>query len=122
MTADQLDIFDALSEPIAGETKAVVESVANDYRADEDWRRFVVAVEMAAVESADGETIHVGVVRRLLTNEHGLTIYPRRLSAFWSKAASKAGFLDFDSWESNDDFAGKNAGKPQRVYRLRPNP
>lgn len=116
----QLDIFSALpSAPIEGEAKAVVESVAEDWRAAEDWRRFVVAVEMAAVESEDGETVHVGAVRRLLTNEHGLTIYSRRLSAFWNRAASKAGFLDAAGWEVNDDVAGKNAGRPQRVYRLR---
>jgi hypothetical protein len=119
MTAQQLDIFDALSKPITGESRAVVDAVAHDWRADEDWRRFVVAVEMAAVASEDGATVHVGAVRRLLTNDHGLTIYPRRLSAFWSKAASRAGFLDAAGWEVNDDHAGKNAGRPQRVYKLR---
>jgi hypothetical protein len=119
MTAQQLDIFDALSEPITGEAKAVVEAVAHDWRADDDWRRFVVAVEMAAVASEDGATVHVGAVRRLLTNEHGLTIYARRLSAFWSKAASKAGFLDFSHWEPSDDAAGRNKGKPARCYVLR---
>lgn len=118
---DQLNIFEAieLSEPISGDTLAVVESVAHDWRSDPDWRRFVVAVQTAAIESEDGETVHVGAVRRLLTNDHGLTIYSRRLSAFWMRAASKAGFLDFDTWEVNDDHAGKNAGRPQRVYRLR---
>lgn len=107
------------SAPIDGETLAVVESVAHDWTADPDWRRFASTVMVAALESDDGETVHVGVVRRMLTNDHGLTIAPRRLSAFWNRAASKAGFLDFDSWEVNDDHAGKNAGRPQRVYRLR---
>lgn len=120
MTAQQLDIFDALpSAPIEGEAKAVVDSVAEDWRAAEDWRQFVVAVEMAAVASEDGETVHVGAVRRLLTNEHGLTIYSRRLSAFYSKATGKGGFLDFSHWETSDDVAGRNQGKPARVYRLR---
>lgn len=121
MSAQQLDIFDALpSAPIEGEAKAVVESVAEDWRAEEDWHRFVIAVEMAAVASEDGLTVHVGSVRRLLTTHDGeLTIYSRRLSAFWNKAASKAGFLDAVGWTTNDDTAGRNAGKPQRVYRLR---
>lgn len=118
---DQLNIFEAIevSAPIEGETAAVVQSVAHDWRTDADWRRFVNACMVAAIESEDGETVHVGAVRRILTNEHGLTIYSRRLSAFWNRAASKAGFLDFDGWEINDDHAGKNAGRPQRVYRLR---
>lgn len=118
MTAEQLDIFDAIA--IVDEARAVVRSVAHDWRADNDWRRFVVAVETAALDSDDGETVHVGAVRRLLTNDdHGLTIQPRRLSAFWHKAASKAGFLDVDGWEVNDDHAGRNAGRPARRYRLR---
>lgn len=117
MSATQLDIFSAL--PIEGETKAVVESVANDINADADWIRFRHACLIAAAESNDGLTVHVGSVRRMLTNDHGLTIYPRRLSAFWNRAASKAGFLDVEGWEINDDHAGKNAGRPQRVYRIR---
>ena len=59
-------------------------------------------------------------VRRLLTNEHGLTINPRRLSAFWARATSKRGFMDNTSeWVINDDHKGGNAGKPIRLRRLR---
>lgn len=121
MTAGtQLDIFDAIpSAPIEGETAEVVHSVAHDWRSDEDWKAFVRACIFASVN--DEHLVHVGDVRRLLTNEHGLTIAPRRLSAFWNRAASKAGFLDFDSWEMNDDHEGRNAGRPARCYRLRGN-
>lgn len=117
MTA-QLDIFSAL--PIEGNTKSTVDAVAHDWQADADWIRFRHACLIAAAESADGLTVHVGAVRRMLSNDHGLTIYPRRLSAFWNRAASKAGFLDFDSWEISDDHAGRNAGRPARVYAIRP--
>lgn len=108
MTADQLDLF--------AEQRAVIDTVANDWRADGDWLRFVEAC--AYVADADGR-VHVGDVRRRLSNEHGLTIFPRRLSAFWARAASKAGFLDVDGWQTNDDVKGRNAGRPQRVYVYR---
>lgn len=102
--------------PIAGETLAVVDSVANDWRADGDWLRFV---EACAASADVAGVVHVGDVRRRLTNEHGLTIAPRRLSAFWARAASKAGFLMVDGWEISDDVRGRNAGRPARRYRYR---
>jgi len=108
VTAQQLDLFD--------EKQNIIDSVANDWRADGDWLRFVEAC--AAVADSDGR-VHVGDVRRRLSNEHGLTIQPRRLSAFWNRAAAKAGFLVFDGWETNDDHAGRNAGRPARRYRYR---
>ena len=70
-------------------------------------------------EEVDGLTVHVGVVRRMLTNDHGLTIRPRRLSAFWSRAQSREGFLTFAGWETNDDSAGRNQGRPARYYRVK---
>lgn len=105
----QLDLF--------AEQRAVVSSVAHDWRADEDWMRFVRACLEASVNAE--QLVHVGDVRRLLTNDHGLTVAPRRLSAFWNRAASRAGFLDFAHWETNDDHDGRNAGRPARCYRLR---
>lgn len=109
--------FDAVSAPISGETKAVVEMVGNDWRADEDWKKFEIACRVVA--KAWRGQIDPNRVRRFVTNRHGLVIEPRRYSAFWSKAASKGGFLVKDGWTLNDDVKGGNRGKPQRTYRLR---
>jgi hypothetical protein len=118
----QLDIFDAISEPIAGDTKATVELVAGDWRpsADLDWRRFEAACRDVALWHG-GPWGHVdpNLVRSRLTDESGLTIDARRYSAFWHRAASKNGFLVADGWVTNTDHAGGNAGKPLRRYRLR---
>ena len=118
--------FDAVSEPIAGETRATVELVAGDWRADEDWQRFRESCE--AVADADdmapgwqsSRYVNPNLVRQLLTNNHGLTIEPRRYSAFWHRASrGKDAFLVADGWVTNTDHAGGNAGKPLRRYRLR---
>lgn len=107
------------SAPIEGDTKATVDLVANDWRSDEDWLRFEAACYwVSAVAEVRGE-VDPNAVRHHLTNAHGLTIEPRRYSAFWSRAAGKNGFLVADGWVVNDDVAGGNRGKPLRRYRLR---
>lgn len=58
-------------------------------------------------------------VRAELTNEHGLTVNPRRLSATYSKLRHD-GTLQPISWTTNDDVHGGNAGKPLRLYRYKP--
>jgi hypothetical protein len=117
-TFDQPPIdFDAVSAPISGETKATVELVGNDPNADRDWEMFKEVVERDAW-SNDGK-VSPNRVRNRLSNRFGLTIEPRRYSAFWSRAAGKSGFLDADGWTTNDDVKGGNRGKPQRMYRLR---
>ncbi len=129
MIAQQLDIesaiadLDSVSEPITGETKATVDLVANDWRSDDDWKRFEDACR--SVAEPDERLGYVALlvdpnrVRSHLTNGHGLSIEPRRYSAFWSRAAGKHGFLVSDGWVTNTDHAGGNAGKPLRRYRLR---
>lgn len=105
------------SAPIEGDTKATVDLVAHDWRSDEDWERFEDACRRQAWWN--GNRIDPNMVRQYLTNEHGLTIEPRRYSAFWSRAAGKNGFLVADGWVINDDVAGGNRGKPLKRYRLR---
>ena len=123
MNAEQLSFP---SEPIVGETRATVELVANDWRrsTDEDWDVFESACRAVATwdgiyEGTDGLTVDPNRVRSYLTAEHGLTIEPRRYSAFWALAAGKNGFLDADGWVINTDAHGRNQGKPLRRYRLR---
>ena len=106
------------SEPISGDTKATVELVAHDWLAERDYARFEAACRL---EAGFGSTVDPNTVRHMLTNEHGLTIEPRRYSAFWSRAAGKSGFLDFSHWGINGDTKGRNAGRPARIYKLRSN-
>lgn len=103
---DAID-FDAVSAPIEGETKYVVWSKANNWRSEENWAEFRHACYAVAV---DGR-VNPNDVRTKLTNRYGLTIEPRRYSAFWSRAASKNGFLVADGWTTNTDTKGGNAGK-----------
>lgn len=114
-TFDQPSIdFDAVSEPIEGVTKATVELVANDWLADRDWDRFEEACEQASYIRGD-DRVDPNIVRDIMAGQ----IEPRRYSAFWSRAAGKNGFLVADGWTTNTDTRGGNAGKPQRMYRLR---
>lgn len=106
------------SAPIEGDTLATVQLVATDWRAQEDWERFEEACRDCAHYIGH---VDPNWVRGALTNEHGLTIEPRRYSAFWCRAASKNGFLDFSHWGINSDSKGKNAGKPCKSYKLRSN-
>ena len=117
MNAEQLSFP---SEPITGDTRATVELVANDWRADEDWRRFFDACVSVARWAGGGTEVDPNWVRAALTGADGdLMIAPRRLSAFYNRAAGKDGFLDFSHWGINDDAKGRNKGKPCRIYRLR---
>jgi hypothetical protein len=112
MSASWSDVFP--SSPIAGETAATVGLVGEDWRAEEDWRRFENACRAVA---KDGwlAVVDPNDVRAHLDGQ----IEPRRLSAFYHRAAGKNGFLDFWEWGVNQDAKGRNQGKPCRIYRLR---
>lgn len=66
---------------------------------------------------ANGGLIDQGRVRRALTNEYGLMVNPRLLSARYSVLRAQ-GRIRRDGWHTNDDLAGGNAGKPAPVWRL----
>ena len=103
------------SAPIEGDTKATVDLVANDWRSDEDWRRFETACRASARIHG---CVDPDLVRIMLTSHGELTINPRRLSAFYSRAVAQ-GLLEFSHWGINGDTKGRNAGRPARFYRLR---
>ena len=54
-------------------------------------------------------------VRQLLSNDHGLTVNPRQLSATYSSLRQK-GTIVPTGWTTNTDVSGGNAGKPLRTY------
>jgi hypothetical protein len=54
-------------------------------------------------------------VRQLLSNDHGLTVNPRQLSATYSSLRQK-GTIVPTGWTVNQDVHGGNAGKPLRTY------
>jgi len=54
-------------------------------------------------------------VRTLLSNDHGLTVNPRQLSATYSSLRQK-GTIVPTGWTVNQDVHGGNAGKPLRTY------
>lgn len=93
------------SAPIDADTKATVELVANDHMADWDWVRFEQVVRHVAFFAGE---VDPNRVRGLLTDANGeLVINPRRLSAFYHRAAGKSGFLDFSHWGINHDTKGR---------------
>lgn len=98
---DLLDLLDAVAEnpqPLAQQHR---ERIVDAIRAD---------------ARAHGGTVHPNRVRAALSNRIGLQVNPRMLSAAYS-ALRAQGVLAFDHWGTNDDTAGGNAGKPQRVWR-----
>lgn len=76
-------------------------------------------VEAAIREDAARHDGHIDPnrVRALLTNAHGLTVYPRVIGATYS-ALRQAGVIVADGWTVSTDTNGGNAGKPARLYRL----
>lgn len=109
------------SAPIEGETKATVEDVAaTDVYADHDWDKFKHAcIEASFSAYSNGCEVDPAVVRMKLSKAGVLTINPRRLSAFYHRAVGKDGFLVFSRWGMNTDTKGRNAGRPQRIYKMR---
>jgi hypothetical protein len=81
------------------------------------YRQRIKAAFIAAAETSDDHaTIDPNAVRALLSNEHGLTVPPRMLSAAYSVLRAE-GVIEHVGWTTNTDHAGGNAGKPARLYR-----
>lgn len=97
--------------PVQGD---VLDLVANDHRADEDYEKFLWACRKAAHRR---ETVSINDVRLWLSNTYGLTINPRRYSSFWRRARLDGHLERTGEWETNTDAKGRNSGKPQPCYR-----
>lgn len=95
----QLDMLAMIAtDPIHGHDRATVEA----------------AIRADAARHGD---IDPNRVRESLTNEHGLTVYPRVIGATYS-ALRQSGVIAPLGWTISTDTHGGNAGKPARTYRL----
>ena len=99
LTLDQLDLLATEPTPLFADDKA--------------------RIRAAILTEAD---THAGVidpnrVRDALSNEHGLDVRPRLLSATYHHLRC-SGALTPGEWTVNTDRRGGNAGKPIRLYVL----
>lgn len=114
MTGQQLTFPSA---PMDRASAAVVDDVAHREGAELDWNTFTLACRMAA--TPEGQ-VDPNEVRALLSHDGGLVMDPRRYASFWRRASLADGFLTVAGWTTNTDAAGRNRGKPLRLYALRP--
>lgn len=101
MTAEQTDLLDL---------------IANDPRHDPEYVRFLDACYQTAI--LDGRwLVSINGVRAMFCNGWGFTIEPHRYSSFWRRARLDGHLERTGEYETNTDAKGRNAGKPQPVYR-----
>jgi hypothetical protein len=99
----------------ANEQASLLDLIASDPIHRDDRAKVEAAIrEDAALHFGE---INPNRVRAALTNQYGLMVYPRVLSATYSALAS-AGVIEHDGWTTNTDRRGGNAGKPARLWKL----
>lgn len=79
-----------------------------------DVEQVVKAIYLDA-DANDGN-IDPNRVRASLTNEYGMTVYPRVIGAVYNSLVHKK-VIAVAGWGVNEDRRGRNYGKPQRIYR-----
>lgn len=99
MNVDQMDLLAVVNHPMRDSDRDLIDRTILEDGA------------------ANGGVISQGRVRRALTNQHGLTVNPRLLSARYSVLRAQ-GRIVRDGWTVNDDRDGGNAGKPQIQWRV----
>ena len=80
----------------------------------ESTRDRIIDAMLKASDNHEG-ALDPNHVRQLLSNDHGLTVNPRQLSATYSSLRQK-GTIVPTGWTTNQDVNGGNAGKPLRTY------
>ena len=102
MSTEQLDLLAAVAD--------------NPHPIAEENRHRITAAIMRDAMNHEG-VVSPNRVRSALSNEHGLTVHPRQLSATYSALAAR-GVLRSLGWEgTNDDVRGGNAGRPMRLWQ-----
>jgi hypothetical protein len=109
---EQLSLLDEGARPMD-----VVDLVANDPRKDDEYKLFLSRANDVARMANPPGIVSPNWMRRLFSNEHGLTIEPRRYSSFWRRARLDGHLARTGEWETNQDWRGRNSGKPQPLYR-----
>jgi len=115
---DTIPMFDEpVTKPIDEHTQAVLALVRGNPLHDRDRERIVAAIFDEAKEH--GGRVNPNRVRSRLTSpiSNQLDVNPRVIGAVYS-ALTGAGVLAFVDFCVSTDTAGKNRGKPARVYHL----
>jgi len=97
---------------VDGDTLAILRLVDGDPIHERD-RAEIVAEIVAAGREHRLRHVDPNAVRARLAG----SVYPRCIGAVYA-ALRYAGVLEPVSWTTSTDKAGRNAGKPARVYRL----
>lgn len=103
------------SHRVTDETTAILRLLDGDPIHRDDKARIVSAIVYAAVHG--GGYVDSNLVRSRLTNEHGLTVYPRLIGSTYHSLAA-LGVLEPAGWITNEDTRGRNAGRPARRWRM----
>lgn len=101
------------SAPVDHDTANLLDLIAHDQthpRPAEEWDRFVQGLRATADETG---VIDPNWLRENLRGD----IAPRRVGAFTNRALSEGLIEPTGEWRVSDDRAGRNGGKPCRVYR-----
>ena len=104
--------------PMDAGTASTLEVVDADWRRERDREQIDQAIVRIAMKH--GGIVNPNLVRAELTNEHGLTVNPRALSARYSALAKAGVLVETGQYVENTDVAGGNAGKPIRLRRYVP--
>jgi len=107
VTTDELPLWQTTDD----ETAAILRLVSGDPIHERD-RAAVVAAIVAAAQEDDGY-VDPNLVRSRLSGR----VYPRVTGATYY-ALRRAGVLEPAGWTVSTDTAGRNTGKPCRMYRL----
>jgi hypothetical protein len=85
-----------------------------------DEARARIRAAIIAEARQHGGRVDPNRVRARLSNANGLEVPPRMLSATYSAMAGRGELSSLGYIGVNDDQAGGNAGKPQRVWLAAP--
>lgn len=99
--------------PVDDSTADLLSLVADDGHpsADFEWDEYLRCLHHAADTAG---RIDPNRLRPLLRG----VVAPRRIGAFTNRAKAEGLIADTGEWVVSDDAAGRNGGKPCRVYRL----
>ena len=95
--------------------EAVVDAVSHGIKADPEFDLFIDACRHDAYTHAG--FVAVNRVREALSNDHGLTVNPRRYSGFWRRAQLAGALSPPVSTEPSRDARSRNLAKESRIYR-----